>query len=636
MSFRLRLTSRQLAGLSAVVASDRLKCEVIEATTYLPVGTTIRVAERAYQVGRQVGSGLLGVAYEATPAEGSEELIVKRARARFEYFRQAFELEARVARALASHEWIEPAPILAAAPWLLVKPRYRQPTLLQMQNGGGVAQTQREALVAALRGAGDLAAGGGPVLDLSPKNLCWVEGKWVLLDSGPKLHVSDFEGVLERPGWDSYWDYFRPKLTGSRSEPSALHRGQELDVQARQWAFVKEWWRWFPLDPRPDSDYFFVCVDETVPEPEFLFLVEGETVCLAPEASAAYLCNPWLRRVAQEQWRLQTGRHLRLPGEASALPLSGTPPTGPGSIVAEGPRMGLAKALRRGPWEPCSLSLPRLAVSPYRHWTDLVSQGQATDVYCHELFHPQAPLAASVHLRPPFADDRLVCDLFCLDGGIPERAVMLVPGFRVGPWDAWPLARDLMRRGLDATYVLSRLGVINPAGQCLVTGGSWETVLLVSALDYLSECLGVEEVVLVAASAGAAGAIMAAWAHPLVTGLVLDCPIRRPFALLEYLCRSQQRDFRSTLEEVGLQGLPNAPFQLEFPRRPGLEGLCLHRHHDEFQSVCGRLEGDTEVFYPGVHAQTMRHDSLSRGVPEECLNAIEEFLVKLWGATVGS
>jgi hypothetical protein len=293
----------------------------------LPQGSTLRVGERMLRLGRQLGSGLVGVVYEAWCLDSGERLALKRARARFHTFRESFRLERDAAEALGSLSALRPARVVDHASHVLLKEFLAADTLQALLIRGDVSSRQREALVHALRETAEVHARLGFLVDLSPKNLCWQDG-WVLLDSGPKTHVNDYSTVLEAPSWEQYVRYFERKgsVRSGSSAPAVLsrERAREEVPQVRSYAFVRDWWLWIPYDAQVQPERYFVSVDEQQPEDEALFRVDwerGGALEPAPGGDARLKSSELMRACAVAAWRRQHPK-LELPlGALSARPL---------------------------------------------------------------------------------------------------------------------------------------------------------------------------------------------------------------------------------------------------------------------------------------------------------------------------
>ena len=635
---RLRLTSRQLALVSAITGSPRLKRALIEATAALRPGAVLRVGARWLSVGQVLGSGLVGVVHEATCLETGERLACKRPRADLAFFREALRAEVEAARLVAALGALRPARVVDAGPVGIAKELRREPTLQEQLLVGDVAAERRAALVEALREAGELFQREGILLDLSPKNLCWDRG-WVLLDTGPKLQWSDAVRVLENPSWPAYLAHARRKLAAGLSAPSALTLpvGPEAPITAARWAFVRDLWRWFPCDPAPDTASFLVTVDDSRVDDEAIFVIDlsaGGRVEPAPGAAPRLTQSALLRLCAERAPDRPGGAPA--PGALPPLPLA-APVLDIASLSREVEPAGLGRALKIAvpPGEP--LAVPTLPVEAYGHWRDFIaaqSPLRPTDIFAHEVLAGsrdfaerffRARCARRVALRLQ-REDGPFAELVCLSAGESRRALILVPGFRAGPEAAAALVSALMERGVEGLYAIAYLGVRNPRGQPLVTSGRWEAVLLWSVVDAVCAHLGADRAALLAASHGNFGAMVVAGLHPLVDGLVLDSPLARPLDLPLRFGELRGASPAEVLAELAAHHLPSEALTFRIPEREGLRVLTLRPREDAFASICGPLEAGDGMIYEGGHAATMRHDSADCGVPPGCVDRIARML----------
>ncbi len=630
--FRHRLTARQVAVLSAITRSPKLKRTLIEATTSLQPGTSLPVGEAHHiTLGPVIGAGLVGVAYLARPAEqgGAPPWVYKRARARFGYFEQALSHELEAARQIERLTAIQPAQIVARSRFALLKRYHPEPTLLALLKRNQTTEKQRGSLVAALSEAEQLREDCGLILDLSPKNLCWTASGWVLLDAGPKIHTSTFSQVTRAPSWRAYLSHFQAKIdaAGERSMPSALSvPSQEPSGGYARWVFLDDLYRWFPEDPAVDLKHFFVDLIEG-PEPEIL--MDGAQQRGALKARTLRAPHGLLQRAAQDAW----------PGELSwseppppITALSDGQPLSLPALMSQMQPLGFGKALQQAPSKAPPLALPSLKVQLYDHWTQLGRPDKrlvSTDVFAHDPLPGQyTELPGSHPIEIGSQDDGRFAKLYLRQAGKRPVAIVLVPGFRAPAEAATALCLALIERGLTGLFAPAYVGYRNTFGQALVSAGRWESIMLMTAIDHLIERYEVERVQLVAASQGTIGAMIAAQLHPAVSHLVVDSPFRHPLSLLEYLAEKKGEDYAQTLQKLAKHNLPHHPFELRMPQRPGLRTLALQRRRDRFIQICGALEFSEEqtVYYEGRHAQSMRHDSGEQGVPDTCVNAIYAFL----------
>ncbi len=607
---------------------------MIQGTHLLPPGTEIYTPEHSLRLGTQLGSGLIGVVYAAEDLQG-RQLAVKRARARFGFFKEALRLEREVAGLLDSFSALRAAKILDYGDHLLVKEWRPEPTLAELIIGGGLSRQQEQALMVVLRESAEIEASSELLLDLSPKNLCWASG-WVLLDSGPKIHKSSFSEVARRPSLRAYLEYFKSKLVQGRSRPSVMELDlEDAQISAKRWVYLRDWWRWFPCDDELDLSYYQVQIDESLSDDEIIFRSKRPDLLLEPNEEVKQISgNPAIIAHALRSHQMETGEALQVREQPSILLSQGGPlsleelateisPLGPGRIFKE---LGLT---------PTSMKPPNLAVQPYGHWRDLLKpqDSRCTDIYSHAKVESgvealDALLKAHPHfqLRPLKSRARGICELLYIPKGRRERAFLFVPGFRASERAAIPLAMELIKRGIEGSYLFARVGMLNEEGQELVTAGRWETPLLFDILTTISECLPVKKISVLAASHGMIGASYAARLHPSVDQIILDSALARPLSLLNYLCKARGEEYGEVLREVQRAQLPHKAFAIEPLQGSHQQVLSLRRHQDSFLQVCGALPCDQSFYYEGSHAETMRHDSSLRGVPEVCVEEIAAFL----------
>ncbi len=648
-SYRLKLTPRQLRLLSAVQRSPALKQQLIAATQVYRPGTHLRCGKRFFEVKKAVGAGLVGCVYLVTEVNSGQSWALKQARNDFAFFREALRLEALVASCVGQNPdaALQSVPVLDLSGHHLFKAFCPQPTLQSILHSGHPDSRQRDTLEAALKQAAGYWHKHGFLLDLSPKNLCWNNTAWLLLDSGPKMHRSPFEEVLEQGRWTDYMQYVEGKLHSARSEPSVL--AIKPDAQAapsRQLAFVRDWWGWFPEDPSPEPDFFFVDIDDSLPEDELLFLAEQISDSGTYQFQATdhpWSTHPLIQQLAIGQWRQQFPTYplFNLPNQTIDLPLNAdSEPLSWNQFVTGLTPSGLGYALQQiTPSE--SLPLPRLTVRPYAHWRDLLTPGnqhRAVDIYCQEPLEDPDSLDAlpsgltETRLNLPGLPPELHAELSLIGPGpeqspiLSQRAILLIPGFRASRRACYALIETLWRSGLKTQFLIAHLGVRNHQNQLLVSGGRWESILLWNSLEYALNCLDIRQVDLVAASHGALGAWLLACLHPAVDRLVLDSPVIRPMHFLAHLALARNENIDELQVELRQKGLPWRPYEVFTQAPQQLKILTLKAEQDTFANLCGSLPVGRTVVYQGRHAATLRHDSRRLGLPQSCVDALLEFL----------
>lgn len=613
---------------------------MISATTVLSKNTVVAVNQQSLRLINQLGSGLIGTVYQAQSLKSDQLFAYKRARANFNFFHQVLEIETKVANLVSQLSALKPARILESTSNALLKEFCSEPTLQQLLLENKITAKERSALVAVLKEASEINHQYKMILDLSAKNLAWKDG-WILLDSGPKSHITDFSNVLEDPSWENYLGYIQEKiLKQSVSAPSVLSRKTaENKFPAKEFSFVEDWWLWLPSDEEVDPNYYYIDIDETQPETEIIFSLDLNERLIKPakQAPLELLTNPIVQQSALTTWKKQyPDITVSFPPitNTAFLPLSLTSePINLSVLAGETNDLALAKALKSCVDKKEYLAQPTLVVNSYDHWSDLLTKKFApTDIFCH------IPLHASVKWADEFLSKKeyfitplpkthkdAFCELICIPNQNPKRAIIFVPGFRASAKAAIPLIATLMEKDISALFIATQIGAFNPQKQLLVTGGCWETLLLWQVLDYVVDCLGVKEIDIIAASHGAIGAALVAQIHPAVKRLILDSSVVKPYDLLIYLAKAQGYNLEEILREVQQNNL-GQPFQLNMPQRPGLKTLTMRPFSDRFMDVCGHLYLDKTLYYEAGHATTMRHDIEDKEIPDICLQAVFEFL----------
>lgn len=628
---------------------------MIASTTVLPLGTVVAVNKEVISLRNQLGSGLIGVVYKAQSLKSNKNdqiFAYKRARAKFNFFHQVLEIEVKVSDLLNNLSALKPAYILEITPNGLLKEFCPEPTLQTLLLENKLSAKQKSALVAVLEEAAEIDRQYGVILDLSAKNLAWKNG-WILLDSGPKSHITDFSKVLNNPTWENYFSYIQEKTLKQKiSEPSVLSRKTpENKLSAKNFFFVQDWWMWLACDEETDPNYYYIDIDETQKETEFIFSLNLNEKLIKPtkDAPSELTSSPILQQAAIFSWKKQYPEvevSFSEIDKDTVLPVSFTSkPITLHTLANQTPPLAMAKALKlfAGQKEKndCQEKLlqPTLKVNSYEHWSDLLTNKTnflPTDIYCHIPLNASFKQADeflsqtfSFTCSPPNISKDAFCELICMPAekskGKNDRAIIFMPGFRASNKAAIPLIKALKEKGLEALFVAAQIGTFNNERQLLLTGGTWETLLLWQTLDYLVDSLGVKEIDIVAASYGTIAAAVTAQAYPQVKRLVFDSSVVRPYDLLIYLSKIQGYDPEKILAEVKNHNL-GEPFEVLMPKREGLKTLTMRPLSDRFMDVCGHLYLDKTLYYESGHAATMRHDIEDKEIPAICLEAIFEFL----------
>jgi hypothetical protein len=552
-----------------------------------------------------LGSGLVGVV-NVVELEGGTAVALKRARARVAFFREALRVEPRTTELLASSGLLTAARVIDHGDHWIAKELVTGPTLAELLVRGDVGAHRASALEGVLDVVAHALRAWGIALDVSPKNLAWQNG-WVLLDAGPKLKVGDVERIASARSFDAYVEAYRAKLAAGPSTPSAVgapaSAEERLDTPEEH-AFVRDLWRWFPLDPKLDPSSFLVSIDERA---------ESDEIAVLRTASGAMRASPGVLDTVEAAARDSWPSDARADHEAS-----------PSVQLAARARSAIGRlyAAHRGEDPP----LPKATVRPYRHWRDVTDPRgphDPIDLFCHEVVPVPNGVADGARVRLPTPTGTFA-ELGIVPGRRDATAWILVPGFRAGVETTHALLNALRARGHARSFVSAYLGVKNDDAQPLVNAGVWEAPLLAQVIDWTLRALDVDRVGLVAASHGAGAAMDVAAVHPAVECLVLDSPLARPLELYYETARARGTSRDEAEAALVARRLPHVSRTFEVPARDGLETLALRPVPDVITDVCGFAQGARRVVeYAGPHAATMRHDAHVRGVPAACLDAID-------------
>ncbi len=636
----LKLSEEQLGLLSAVVKSPRLKQQLLAASVVLPVGTCLPLGRQFYRVLAFAGAGLIGSVYRVQACDGEQIYALKQIRASVAFLRQLLATEAEVAALLQAAGW-SVAPVLATSETMLLKGWVSGPTLQALLMAQTQTQIQTVAVEKLLKLAADFYRQKGYLLDLSPKNLVWQESHFCLLDTGPKIQPSPFAQLLLKPDWQQYLAYFSPKLNQAESRPSVLSLNlPEPELRRVYEVFLEPLLTWLPVDAEPLP---FFAQSLSGPQAEIPFRSKTN-LAAGLEIATDYRLplraqNPLLLDLAMQ--RRQDNASLFLPEIWPA----GSSPLALQDCLQNGLNRGLTQAfnqrLNRSPSEtaePVRIS-PRLQVMPYRHWSDLAQpEGghRPTDIYCHdplpmdldfaERYLSQAQNMRHFRLSLSPWPERAFLELLVVSVGACERTYLLLPGFRAKPEAALPLVAALQAGGLEGRFLIAYLGGQNPQGQRLLGGGVLETQLLWYLLEYLTQFWLCPGLTLMAASYACISAVLLSGVHPLIERLVLDSPVKKPMDLLFYLGQCHGVSPQALQAELAKGGLPEQPFEQALRLPQGFPHLVLHPQQDKFTQICGRLDGENTAFYSGKHAASLRHDTWRNGIPQDCLDALLQFL----------
>lgn len=659
---RPRVTRTQLALLSAITKSASLKRRLVEATEPFVVGTFVRVPEpsvpeagrrqapiegpldpplepmrqRLHPVGRVLGSGLIGVVHVAEDERG-RAIALKHARAHLAFFREALSVERSVASLIEDTGALGCAKILGHQDHVLAKELVSGPTLAELLVRGVVDRTQ----ATALEGVLDVVRYGldewGIALDVSPKNLAW-EDRWVLLDAGPKLRIGETARIARARSFEGYVEAHRAKLASGPSVPSAVSvfsSREDADDEVERHAFVRDLWRWFPLDDDVDASAFLVDVDGDAPSDEVV-LVRDRSGSISTLGDVPEL----LLRAAELAWTSSASEPRERPSESRGRPQA-KPQRKTQRKTQRDSLVGLAPSatgrLYRDLHAPAEAArVPSPPIRAYSHWRDVLAPEGVhapVDLYCHELLGGdsdarEGAATGAVRVRLP-TWPRTFAELECRVVRGSSRGYVFVPGFRAGIDATTPLIDALVSRGHAGVFVSAYLGARNEGGDAIVTAGRWEVPLLVQVVDYALRCLDVRAITLFAASHGAAAAMDVAAFHPGIDELVVDSPLANPLELYFHVAAARGQSRVDASDVLRTYGLSPEPRSFHVPSRAGLRSLALRPTPDVLTDLCGFAGGSARVVdYAGPHAATMRHDARRRGVPADCLDAIDAFLAR--------
>jgi hypothetical protein len=253
----LRIHTKQFQVVQGIVRSAHLKRRMIAATRRYPIGAPL--APTSLSLGDVLGSGLTSVVY----ATSRPDVVAKIGRASFTMFREGLATEAMIAEELLSGSILRPAPILERHERFLLKTRVTAPMLQDDLIANTLSTRQVDELEAMLTEMIAFRNLHGFVLDLSPKNLCWQRG-WTLVDCGPRLRPTAWDLRETPPTFREYRAHHRSKLRTGQARPSALRAlTTEPDYSESPHVFLRDWWRWFPLDQRPPGPHLVTIDDET-------------------------------------------------------------------------------------------------------------------------------------------------------------------------------------------------------------------------------------------------------------------------------------------------------------------------------------------------------------------------------------
>ena len=370
--------------LKALTKSSVLKRKMISATRELPASLPVWVGKQQggwTRLKEQLGSGMTGVVYECD----NPNIVYKKSRANFDFFIQMFELEKRVTELLLSHNSICCAQILYAHKGVLVKEKVFGQTLQSILIEESLSERQILELEQVIEAYRLFFQDHGFVLDISPKNLCWVDG-WVLIDAGPQIRLKRHPNQISN--WEDYFQIFKHKLVFSESKPSALHLASEVPLIYDEYVFVREWNQWFPLEDLKRELFFVELIKKR--SPELIFKV-------GLNSGVVEQLNPVLPHIVDiaKKRLVEELEHLHISSDKSELILNGLEDEFLKSKeVFEHSAHILARRKRELSscwlWGELSFEtndIKKSSIKPklYQHWSDLIQGlGTPTDIFSHQ------------------------------------------------------------------------------------------------------------------------------------------------------------------------------------------------------------------------------------------------------------
>ncbi len=609
----LQCSEEEMRALSALSRSPALKRRLLSAATPLKQGDLVPLAGQFYRVLAPAGAGMTAQVYAVESLADDQRFALKQLRAPLPFLCRLLSLEQQLAQLLEACE-IVAAPVLAASDSSLLKPWYGQPTLQRLLLEAPLSPEQQTALETKLQQAAQFYQQSGWVLDLSPKNLCWCAPDWLLLDSGPKIHRSDWEALLKNPDRDSYHALIASKLHSTESRPSVLDRSlPEPALVLSGQIFLDFLYQWFPLDAQAEPDFFYAHAENPPQQRGILYRACPDFELATDHLPANRPRNRWLEARARAL--------LRAPDTEPPAPELWAPAHTP---------LSFGELLRCGGNPALILPRSRLCVTPYRHWSDLQDpelKHAPTDIYCHEplLFESALHLGGEQFELSPCPEQAFLDVLAIPGSATSERVLLILPGFRATPEAALPLIEALERQHSASLYLVACMGLYNTFGQKLLGGGSGELCLLWHLLEFLRLRWHCRAVSVIAASYACLAPVLLAGVHPLIEALVLDSPVRWPMNLLFALGRCHGQTPEQLQHRLQTAGLPAQAFESRLDLPADFPLRILHPHQDRFTTLCGRLEAPDLVFYSGSHAACLRHDAVRKGIPGAAQDALNAF-----------
>jgi hypothetical protein len=634
--FFLRLNENQIRLLSSIQKSSLLKKQIIENSLALQPDLEIRIRNEFYKIISKLGSGLISNVYCVKDQINGSTYALKHARADFEFYRQSLLCEKNVSELIEKTcNHLKVAKCIAIENIFLLKELCAFPTLQQLLFDDNVTSIQREKLEYSLEECSFLFENYGVLIDLSPKNIAWNGLNWILIDSGPKIHRSDFEEVLKIKTWESYYNYIKENIKHGDSKPSVLSLPCETEIHlGKEMIFVKDWLLWLPLDDNPDFDFFYVKQDQKVLSDEALIKLSLENNSY--ENNFKKYIHPLFQFLARAAWQNNfqienTPKCLDFSWEELSINESSYP-IDINSFVSEIGGIHLGKFLKLANKNQSFLPIPTLKTKSYNHWKDLLDPNYAhttCDIFDNEPLEFDASSVDSLSRRKieiPLGREFLYANIEIIGEINSKRAILLLPGFRATIESSFALIHELKKQQINDQFIVAQLGVKNRDGELLVSAGCWESILIWEVFEYCFNYLNFDKIDVLAASHGAIGGWIASCLHPRINKIVLDSPLLYPLKILREISKYRKESEEEMENELKRNGIPFENFKMFQNPPSSLQIITMLPVKDNFIDLCGKMTFGKQITYNGGHASTLRHDSLKKGIPQICTDSLVEFL----------
>jgi len=634
--FFLRLNENQIRLLSSIQKSAVLKKKIIENSLVLQPGLEIRIDNQFYKIISGLGSGLISNVYCVKDQITGLTFALKHARADFEFYRQSLQCEKNVSELIErTCIHLKVAKCVALDTIFLLKEFLPFLTLQQLLFEQKVTSIQREKIEYILEECSFLFENHGILIDLSPKNIAWDGLNWILIDSGPKLHKSDFEEVLKVKTWSSYYNYIKDNIKHGDSKPSVLSIQSKTEFHLeKEMIFVKDWLLWLPLDNNTDFNFIYVIKDQNILSDEVIIKVSLENSSYQ-DVLKKYI-HPLFRFLAKVAWEKEFLREitpscLNFNWEELSINKDSCP-IDIDSFVSEIGEIHLGKFLKLANKNQSFLPVPTLKTKAYRHWKDLLNPDllhTTSDIFHNEPLEFDASMVDSLNRRKiniPLEREFLHANIEIIGETNSKRAILLIPGFRANIESSFALIHKLKSLQINDQFIVAQLGVKNKDGKLLVSAGRWESILIWEIFEYCFNYLNFDKIDILAASHGAIGGWLSSCLHPRVNKIALDSPLLYPLKILREISKHRKESESKMEEELKKNGMPYEEFKMFENPPSSLHVITMLPVKDTFIDLFGKMAFGKETTYNGGHASTLRHDSLSKGIPSICAESLKKFL----------